>query len=229
MPVSARYALLAAPFLLIAACGGAKSEDKAQAAPKPAAGHATLSGPAAPGEKDMVLGSPDAPITLIEYASVTCPACAAWHQQVLPEVKAKYIDTGKVRLVFREFPTPPVPMSYIGSLLGRCAAEKASTDAYFLVIATLMKTQRTWIQGEDPKAELMKIAAQAGMDEAQFDACLKRQDLVDVISANVDAGSETFKISRTPSFVINGEVANVRTIEEFDAAFAPLLAAAGAQ
>lgn len=228
MPFSTKIALLAAPLLLIAACGGAKSEEKALDAPKPAA-TAALVGPAAPGEKDMVLGSPDAPITLIEYASVTCPACAAWHQEVLPEMKSKYIDTGKVRLVFREFPTPPVPMSYIGSLLGRCAAEKANTDAYFLVIATLMKTQRTWIQGEDPKAELMKIAAQAGMDEAQFDACLKRQDLVDVISANVDAGADTFKISRTPSFVINGEVANVRTIEEFDAAFAPLLAASGAK
>jgi protein-disulfide isomerase len=228
MTLSARIALAAGSLLLAAACGGAQSQDKPKAETA-APASAALKGPAAPAATDMVLGSADAPITLIEYASVTCPACAAWHTEILPEMQEKYIDTGKVRLVFREFPTPPVPMSYIGSLLGRCAAEKTSTDAYFLVIGALMKTQRDWVQGEDPKAELMKIAAQAGMDQEAFDACLKRQDLVDLISDNVDAGAETFKITRTPSFVINGELANVRSIEEFDAAFAPLLAASAAQ
>ena len=167
--------------------------------------------------EDMAIGAENAPATLIEYASTTCSHCAAFHETVWEQLKANYIDTGKVRFVFREFPTPPADFSYIGSLLARCASEKSGPDAYFLVIGALMNTQQAWIQGPDPKGELMKIAGQAGLDSAAFDACLKRQDLVDLINANVEAGAKDFSISRTPSFVLNGEKVEARSAEEFAA------------
>ncbi len=157
----------------------------------------------------MVLGETDAPVTIIEYASVTCPGCASFHQAILPGVKEKYIDTGKAKLVFREFPTPPVEFSYIGSLLARCAADKSSQDAYFAVIDGLFRDQRAWIYGDDPKVELLKIGAQVGIDEAGFDACLKRQDLIDAINERIEVGRAQFEVSSTPSVFVNGEPARV--------------------
>lgn len=210
---SARAAFLALP-LLIAACSGASSADKVQKDKATADGKAAATD--AIESTDMFLGSPDAPVTIIEYASVTCPHCAAFAEEVLPGIKKDYIDTGKVKWVFREFPTPPQGLSYVGSVLARCAAEKGGSEAYFLVVDTLFRTQLTWIRGADPKLELEKIAAQAGMDEAAFDACIQRQDLVDIINDNVNQGTERFGINSTPSFVMNGEKLNgVHTLEQF--------------
>lgn len=207
LPSLHRAALMALPFLLTA-CSGASSDSGANSETG-----------AKPVEErvEMVLGAEDAPVTVIEYASVTCPGCAAFHQSIFPEIKRDYIDTGKVRFVFREFPTPPQGLSYVGSVLARCAAEKGGEDAYFLVLNTLFQTQRTWI-GENAQAELKKIAAQAGMDEAAFDACLQRQDLVDLINDNVEEGSEKYGINATPSFVLNGEkLPAIRSTEDMRA------------
>jgi protein-disulfide isomerase len=217
-------AAIAAPMILIAACGAQSTEKSDAAAPA-----ADAKGAAAIAKTDMAIGRADAPLTLIEYASVTCPHCATWHAEVLPELKQKYVDAGKLRIVFREFPTPPADFSYIGSLLARCAGEKSGANAYFLVIGALMNTQQAWIQGADPKGELMKIAGQAGLDAAAFDACLKRQDLVDLINANVEAGAKDFNISRTPSFVLNGEKIESRTTEEFIAVIDEKLGAKAAK
>ncbi|MEZ5897687.1 MAG: DsbA family protein [Parvularculaceae bacterium] len=219
-----RAALLAAPFLL-AACGQASSNG---ASDKPADATET-SGPEAAALKptDMVLGDAAAPVTLIEYASVTCPHCATFHETMLPNIKEKYIDTGKVKLVFREYPTPPAEFSLIGSLMARCAAEKADASSYFLIIASLMKDQRNWIYGEDPKAELLKIAAQTGMDEAAFDTCLQRQELVDLINSNTKEAIEKFNIQGTPAFILDGEKLPLRTEEDFTKALDDAIAAAG--
>lgn len=210
--LSLRAALAAVP-LLLAACGGASSSDKASAPETKPGDQLTVESKKG---SDMVMGSVDAPVTVVEYASVTCPHCAAFHETVFPEIKEKYIDTGKVKFIFREFPTPPAEFSYIGSVLARCAAEKNGSDAYFAVVGTLFRTQRTWIFGDNPKAELLKVAGQVGMDEAAFDACLKRQDLIDQINARVEEGSEKYSITGTPSFIVNGEKATARTTEDFE-------------
>ncbi|MEM6415159.1 MAG: DsbA family protein [Pseudomonadota bacterium] len=175
----------------------------------------STSSPNSIAKTDMTLGAEDAPLTLIEYASLTCPACANFHENVYPTIKEKFIDTGQVRFVFREFPTAPVDFSLIGSVLARCAAEEVGSDGYFLLLKALFKNQRTWIYGEDPKLELLKIAGQAGMDEAAFDACLKeRQDLVDLIRDNAEAGSEAFDITGTPTLVLNGEKIKYGSVDE---------------
>lgn len=208
IPVFLRAAALAAP-LLLAACGGASSENG------PRAGTDNSHQAGAPTKpQDMSLGSPEAPVTVIEYASLTCPACAAFHEQVFPTIKEKYIDTGKVRLILREFPTPPAEFAYIGAVLARCASERGGSEAYVAVAGTLYRTQRSWIFGEDPKAELLKVAAQAGMDEAAFDACLKRQDLIDAINKGAEEASQKYNINATPTFLVNGEKANLRSFDD---------------
>lgn len=223
LTLTARSALIALA-LLAAGCGGASSEPGTKTANKAAAAKAE-SAVKATSEKgarpDIILGKADAPVTIIEYASPTCPHCAAFHETVFPEIKAKYIDTGMAKLVFREIPTPPQNMAFVGSLLARCAAEKRGNDAYFMVLSTLFKTghpqdmTKSWIFGNDKMGDLLKIAGQAGMDQAQFEACMKRQDLIDLIEANSKEAGEKYDITGTPSFVIDGKKSTARTTEEF--------------
>lgn len=209
-----RAAFVAVP-LFVFACSKAPSE-KASTEPDSNAAPTETAEPAATGAMaDMTMGNPDAKVTVVEFASVTCPHCADFYQYMFPTIKEKYIDTGKIRFVFREFPTAPAGLSYVGSVLARCAADKGGSDAYFAVVDTLFKTQRTWIYGDDPKLELLKIAAQAGMNEKDFDACMKRQELVDLINKNVKEGAETYKISGTPTFVVNGTKRTIRSIDDF--------------
>ncbi|MFZ5616059.1 MAG: DsbA family protein [Pseudomonadota bacterium] len=217
-----RAALLAAAPLLIAACGDASSEVAKEAGEAPAAAGESLAA------TDMVLGDPKAPVTLIEYASVTCPHCAAFNEQVMPAIKEKYIATGKVKLVFREFPTSPANYSLIGSVLARCAADKAGgPEAYFLITDALFRGQQNWIK-ENPRPELVKIVAQAGMDEAALDKCLERKELVEVINNNAKEGMEKYKIQGTPSFILDGEKLSYKTKEEFEKLIADAVAKAGA-
>ena len=217
-----RAALIAVPFL-IAACGNASSEigkgdDKA-------AGGSQANMEILP--TDMVLGDPKAPVTLIEYASVTCPHCAAFNEQVMPEIKEKFIATGKVKLVFREFPTSPANYSILGSVLARCAAEKSGHEAYFLITDALFRTQHEWIK-DNPKAELVKIVGQAGMDEAALDQCLQRQELAQIVNDNAKGGMDKYKVSGTPSFILNGEKMSYKTKEEFEQQIAAAVEKAGA-
>ena len=218
-----RAALIAAPLLLIAACGNASSEIGKGDAKAPAVSDAKADILAT----DMVLGDPKAPVTLIEYASVTCPHCAAFNEQIMPGIKEKFVATGKVKLVFREFPTSPANYSLIGSVLARCAAEKSGTEAYFLVTDALFRAQQQWIK-DNPKPELVKIVGQAGMDEAALDACLQRKELVEIINANAKGGMEKYDISGTPQFILNGTKMNYKTKEEFEQQIAAAVEKAGA-
>jgi protein-disulfide isomerase len=202
--------------LLITACGGANSEEAG--AKEPADGAATIEKAGTGALSDMAAGSIDAPVTVIEYASVTCPGCAAFHEKVYPAIKEKYLDTGKVRFIFREFPTSPANLSIAGSMLARCAADKGGNDAYFVVLNALFATQRTWIYGESPREELLKIAAQAGMGAEEFDACVKRQELLDYLNENIKEGSDKYGISSTPSFVLNGQVRHFSSVDDFSKA-----------
>ena len=217
-----RAALAAAP-LFIFSCS-AESNDSS---PTTNSAITNTSNAAEVMASDMVMGADDAPVTIIEYASTTCPHCASFHETIFPSIKEKYVDTGKVKFVFREFPTAPVDFSMIGSVLARCAGEKGGDEAYFLVLGSLFKNQRAWVVGENPKLELLKIAAQAGMNEEAFDACLKRQDFIDLVSENTETAQKEFSINATPSFVMDGEKMTARTFEDFEAAIDAKLAELG--
>jgi len=176
---------------------------------------------------DMIEGDPNAPVTLIEYASTTCPHCAVFAEQIIPEVKEKYIDTGKVKLVFRAFPTPPVTYALIGSVLARCAAEKSGPDAYFLITNALFRTQHQWI-GENARPELAKIVAQAGMNETELDACLKRKDFIDLINENAKEATEKYDVQGTPAFILDGKKMEFNSKEDFEKLIKDAIAATGA-
>lgn len=225
MPLKARHAaLLAAPFL-IAACSKASSEASPAGEARPVAAAASKIETVLP--TDMVMGKADAPVTLVEYASVTCPHCAAVNEKIITRLKEKFIDTGKVKLVFREFPTAPANYAIIGSLLARCAAEKSGPEAYFLITDALFRNQQTWVS-KDARAELIKIVAQAGMDETALDACVKREDLQKVISENATTALEKYKVEGTPTFFLHGAKLPIKSPEEFEKAIADAVAAAGA-
>lgn len=219
-----RALLLAAP-LLLAACGNASSEGAKGEAKAPTAAKAEKGAEIAP--TDMVMGDPNAKVTLIEYASVTCPHCATFNEQVIPSIREKYIETGKVKLIFREFPTSPANYSLIGSVLARCAAEKSGPEAYFLITDALFRGQQNWIK-DNPRDELVKIVAQAGMDGPALDACLQRKELVEIINTNAREGMEKYGIQGTPSFILDGQKMSYKSKEDFEAQIAAAVEKAGA-
>jgi protein-disulfide isomerase len=166
-------------------------------APKPAAtvDVAKLMQPGALPEK--VLGKDDAPVTIVEYASMTCPHCAHFHETTLPELKKKYIDTGKARLIFREFPFDP--RAEAGFMLARC-----SNDNYFAMVDVLFKQQQNWATVSDAKDALLQISKLAGFSQESFEACLTDQKLLENVRAVRDRASNDFGVDSTPTFFING-------------------------
>jgi protein-disulfide isomerase len=163
--------------------------------------------------EDIVIGNPDAPITIVEYASMTCPHCARFHTDVFPTLKKKYVDTGKVRFVFREFPLDGLAVA--ASMLARCAGK----DRYYPMVSGLFDTQKTWaVPGEEGKEKLLLIAKQAGFSKEQFDQCLADKDLFDKIVAVRKRAHEEFGVDSTPSFFINGKrMTGGHEIADFDA------------
>ena len=162
------------------------------------AGCTAKSGGAADG--DMAMGAgPDARVTVVEYASVTCGHCAVWNEEVWPEFKTKYVDTKKVRYVFREFPTPPQDIAVAGFLIARCAGE----DKYFDVVHDIMASQKEWMAGVAPRTTLFRAAAAAGLSQEQTEACIRDkaaiEEMSDRIKAGIDAG-----VTGTPTFIVNG-------------------------
>jgi protein-disulfide isomerase len=167
---------------------------------------------------EAVQGKADAPITLIEYASMTCSHCANFDTQVYPTLKAKYIDTGKVRYIMREFPLDPLAAA--GFMLARCAGD----DKYFAMIDVLFKMQAQWAFVKEPMPALLAIAKQAGFSEKTFNECLANQKLLDDIDAVRQRGAEKFGVNSTPTFFINGLIhRGEMTIDELDKALQPYL------
>jgi protein-disulfide isomerase len=165
---------------------------------------------------DHVLGDPNAPITLIEYASLTCPHCAQFNVAVLPELKKKWIDTGKVKLVYRDFPLDQTALK--AAQLAECAGK----DKYFGVIDMTFETQPKWATASDPIAELSKSLRIAGMGDAEVKACLANDAVANGVVADY-RGGETLGVNSTPTLFVNGqEFKGARTVEEMDAAFSKL-------
>jgi len=149
---------------------------------------------------DMSLGKPDAPVTIVEYASMTCPHCAHFHETTFPELKKRYIDTGKVHFIFREFPLDPLAAAAF--MLARCTGNKDS-NRYFALVDTLFRQQNQWAI-EKPLPPLRAIAKQAGFTEASFNECLANQQLLDNIEKTRQRAIDEFKVKSTPTFFING-------------------------
>lgn len=162
-------------------------------------------------EGEMVLGAKDAPVTVIEYASMTCPHCANFHMGTFKELKAKYIDAGKVRLIFREFPFDPAALQ--AAMLARCAGE----NHFFGMLDVLFKNQLKWARAANPQRALAKIARLGGFTEARFNACLSNQVLADLIVQSRLTGNKDYDVDSTPSFIVNGvKTSGNMTIEKWD-------------
>jgi protein-disulfide isomerase len=151
---------------------------------------------------DRVLGKADAPVTIVEYASLTCPHCASFHNKEIPPLKKAYIETGKVRLVYRDFPLDRLALA--GSVLARCF----DSDRYFPILGVLFEDQHRWARSKNPMKSLSQIARLGGMGQTKLESCFKDKALQEAILKQRLHGSKTFKISSTPTLIVNGQKYN---------------------
>jgi len=166
---------------------------------------------------DIPMGSATAPVTMIEYASMTCPHCAAFAVTTFPKLKEKYIDTGKVKYIMREYPLDALAAAAF--MLARCGGP----DKYYPLIETLFAQQQKWAV-RDPIPPLLAIAKQAGFTQQSFEACINDKALLTKIQEMRDRGSQKFKVDSTPTFFINGERhPGAMSIEEIDKIVASLI------
>jgi protein-disulfide isomerase len=222
--------------VLLAACSDSGEEAKAAdvkpsapATPASPATPAAVKVPEAMGTVDMTellkpgalpdeqLGKNDAKVTIVEYASMTCPHCAHFAETTFPELKKKYIDTGKARYILREFPFDP--SAEAGFMLARCAKNN-----YFPMVDVLFRQQANWVGVENTKDALLQIAKLAGFTQESFEACLTDQKLLDDVRSVQKRGADQFKVDSTPTFFINGKTyKGAMSIEEMSAIIDPLL------
>lgn len=149
---------------------------------------------------DRVLGKADAPITIIEYASTTCGHCAALQIQGMPKIKAEWIDTGKAKLIYRDFPTSPAHLSIGASMIAHCAGN----DRYFAVLGMIFEQQEKWLGSNNPLDALKKLVRLAGMTGEDVDACIAKQDLATAIQERARAGNALYGVEFTPTLIVNG-------------------------
>jgi protein-disulfide isomerase len=147
---------------------------------------------------DVALGVHEAPVTIVEYASMTCGHCAGFYATTFPELKSKYIDSGKVRFILREFPLDPLAAA--GFMLARCAGDMRNA-----IVDLLFARQKTWAFTDKPLEALAALLKQTGMSQKSFDACLQNDDLRDKVYKVHDRAAEKFGVTSTPTFFINGK------------------------
>ncbi|AZO55865.1 MULTISPECIES: DsbA family protein [unclassified Mesorhizobium] len=221
---------------LLAACSDSGEQAKAAdvkpadpATPAKPATPAAVQVPEAQGTVDMAellkpgalpdkqLGKDDAKVTIVEYASMTCPHCAHFAETTFPDLKTKYIDTGKARYILREFPFDP--SAEAGFMLARCAK-----DNYFPMVDVLFRQQANWVGVSNTKDALLQISKLAGFTQESFEACLTDQKLLDDVRSVQKRGANEFKVDSTPTFFINGKTyKGAMSIEEMSAIIDPLL------
>ncbi|MGQ4275282.1 thioredoxin domain-containing protein [Terrihabitans sp. B22-R8] len=185
----------------------------------PAAGDVSVSDLMAEGAlPDIALGAENAPVTIVEYASLTCPHCAVFQTQTFPALKQNYIDSGKVRYIFREFPLDNYATA--GFMLARCSDQ----SKYYPIIDAFFAQQRAFLDAADPFQWIQAFGKEVGFTQESLDACLSNQDLLDNVMAVRQRASEKFGVSSTPSFFINGKIRRgSMTIEELSKEIDPLL------
>lgn len=183
--------------LALAACGDGGGESSAGGGAAPARANPAMAVSHPLG--DITLGDPDAPITFVEYASFTCGHCAAFHAQNLPQLKAQYVETGKVYYVFREYPLDPVATA--ASMLTRCV----SPDRYLQFADVLFERQTQWAFAQDPREALATIARQGGISASQFEACLNDQAVLDGLREAQAYAADELEVVATPTLFINSD------------------------
>ena len=213
-----RHAFVAALVLGgLAGLAGFPSLDPAKAANAQSATVALLAKPAA--LPDMSLGQAKAPVIIYEFASMSCPHCAAFEQNVFPMIRSKYIDTGKVRYIFREFPLDIKAAA--ASMVARCIA-KGDAEKFFATLDTIFKRQESLMT--DTTETLRVIGKEAGMDDNGAEICIRNQAQLDKLSADQKFANEELKVDATPTFFINGtRTKGAISFEEFEAKLKPLL------
>lgn len=189
------------------------------ACPLPVAAQGAPANIADPGPlKEQSFGRSDAPVTVIEYASLTCHHCRDFHTKTWPEIKARYVDTGKVRFIMREFPLDALAAG--GFMLARCSGD----DKWYAVVDLLFRADDKWAHAADPVEGLRSIMRQTGMGNDAFESCLKDQKLLDQIKGVADRGTAA-GVDSTPTFFINGrKESGALTLEQFSKLVEPLLA-----
>jgi protein-disulfide isomerase len=167
---------------------------------------------------DQVQGSPTAPVTIIEYASMTCSHCATFHNTTYPVLKSRYIDTGKVRYILREFPLDPLAAGAF--MLARCAGD----GKYYTLVDALFREQKNWAFAQNPIPPLLKIAKDNGFTEQSFEQCLSNQKLLDGLEEVRQRGQSKFGVNSTPTFFVNGKIIRgMMSIEELEKQMQPFL------
>lgn len=149
--------------------------------------------------EEMILGDPAAPVTIIEYSSLTCPHCANFHVNTLPRIKERYIDTGEARLLYRDFPFDRAAL--LAAAIARCAGR----ERFFVFLDVLFRTQDTWARDPDPAKALTKVGRLGGLPREAIESCFADQALLDGILASRLTGAQEFDVKSTPTFIINGE------------------------
>jgi protein-disulfide isomerase len=173
---------------------------------------AAASGPMPIFEDDHILGAAEAPVTIIEYASLTCPHCATFHTETMPEVKSEWVDTGRARFVFRHYPLDQL------ALRAAAVSECIKGNGFFGFLDVLFANQEKWSHAQDPLAAIGQYAALAGLDKATFDACMNDKAALDRIAERQADGQARYSIASTPSFVVNGTpVVGARSYDDFKA------------
>jgi protein-disulfide isomerase len=162
-------------------------------------------------DDERILGQPEAPITIIEYSSLTCPHCASFHKDTLPTIKKNWIEPGKARLVYRDFPLDGL------ALRAAALAQCVEGEAYFGFLEALFRGQSRWARAKDPTAALAQVARLAGIDQQTFDGCIANKDAMDRILKQKVDGTRAFNIESTPTFIINGrKVTGARKVQQFE-------------
>lgn len=196
-----------------------KKDDKEEASSGDSGG-SLLAGPAAlevdieAAMADRSMGKDDAPVTMIEYASLTCPHCAHFANNLLPEVKRRLIDTGKLKLIFRDYPLDTFAMK--AALMARCA----EPEKYFDLIEVIFKNQERWAKSQDPVKGLIQLGKLAGMNEDFIKACMANEEMQSGILARVQDAQKNYKLESTPTFIFNNgaeKMSGDKEVKDFEA------------
>jgi|TARA_B100001964_G_scaffold232057_1_gene287395 protein-disulfide isomerase len=162
-------------------------------------------------DEEFFLGNKDAKITVIEYASMTCVHCANFHKQVYPKIKKNYIDTNKIKFIFRDFPLDK--QALFGSVLAKCAPK----DKYFDFVKLILTNQKKWISNDDAfMNKLQHIGKLAGLNENKINSCFKDEKLVDNIIKTRSIGEKKYNINSTPTLIINEKKYSAMSYENFE-------------
>lgn len=194
----------AVSFALLGPVSEAFAQEKPESAGKVDMAKVLQAGPL----PEMSIGDEKAPVTIVEYMSMTCPHCAHFHATTFDPIKTKYIDTGKVRFILREFPFDPVATAAF--MLARCnpsnPQQLAGSKEYYAMVSMLFKQQRAWAAPADGNVRnaLLQQSKLAGFTQESFTACLTNQKLLDDVNATMKRGAEEFGVNSTPTFLING-------------------------